>query len=57
MKPEPTLDPVARPAQIARSAVMGQKVAQLVKRKRMLKQVIVNSFDVTKSFFAKQVKS
>ena len=57
MKPEPVLDLAARQAQIGRSATMGQKVAQLVQSKGMLKQVIVNSFDLAKLGYAKQVKS
>ena len=57
MKPEPALDPASRAAQIFRGKTMGEKIAQLVKKKRMLRQVIVNSFDVAKLAFAKQVRS
>ena len=56
MKPEPALDPASRAAQIVRGKAMGEKIAQLVKKKRMLRQVIVNSFDVAKLAFAKQVR-
>ena len=57
MKPEPVLDPMLRKQQIARSFEMVKRVTQLVSDKGMVPQVMMNSFDPLKSFYAKMVSS
>ena len=55
MKPEPAATTLERTLQIPFSIEMGIRVAQLVKSKGMVPQVVVNSFDVLKSLNAKKV--